>query len=1034
MTTALAEQQIQAVVKERTSNVNLRLRDIPPELFPFLAGPHGQHVSKYENGRDVRVNIPHYHTWDNKPPPRSQSTNQPVRFEPQEGHHIYISGDRQVAQEVQADIQRRAAELQKRLTTNQLDVEREKHQFILGEGAASLHDFLNETNCSVILPPSSEDSETLTVVGPPENVDTAMNKVMDLALSMAMTNLDISRQHPDAPRSAQAHARDVGRYLQNREALKQLERMHEANVVVPQNATSWQIYSRDGKRGLKARQEIADLVGAQIPERYRAFDHVHPFYQNHLQQRHAQLLRDQYGVHLVASDPKMSMKDSPLLLVYEGPGDVGSYQFPRSRPSPQEINEFGRSLAGAEQYLTELVSGQDRVKFGTVDAPVRYLEKLRRYANKQEQQQQQQRGFPIRFIGPSESNEGSSNNATINMAFEGPENELENYRQSLLAFIDEQIRDEAERGYVTTCDYPQKYVSQLVGKRGENINKLREEFDVEIRVLEGGKVEIQGPKSKADAAKSHIISFGRKQEDETTHSVKIKSQFHGELIGPGGTQIRRLQERYNVRINFPHAGGASPDTQSVADGGSDAGTPARNRRPQAADEIIIKGPKRGADEARSEILDLYQYMQDHAHSANVSVAQSQLPSLIGQQGRELDKLRLETGARIDVPGMKDVKDPSGRAEVKLRGTKEQVEKARQEIAKRAKLFDETVTKVLDIDKKHHRALIGRNGENLRNMVVQAGGSADERNRLVRFPPMDSQESTIRLEGHQTIVDKLASAIETFANERAQQITDSIAVPPDRHGALIGTGGETRRRLESEHNITLNVPDRSATGAARSQVKITGAPANIEKAKEAIAALTKGRESKTVQVPQHLHHHIFSSHGNKLKDMRVRIDHGGQERPARPAPPDVRANGSASSLPLITDTSQDPSSVDIRDRHGWDIFDATTGVANPDVTFPWILSAAEADDLARAEEMLLAAITAEQESCTGYLTLPDPSLNQYVIGPRGATINTIRNDTGCRIDVPKRGVGVEPIEIRGTPSAVEEAKEMILDAVTQGKTR
>ena len=1029
VTTALAEQEIQAIVRERTSNVNLRLRDIPPELFPFLSGPHGQHIGAFEDGRGVRVNIPHYHTWDEQPPPQAIGSNQPISFKPQDGYHILVSGEREAAQQVQAEIQRRALELQRTLTTSQLDVEREKHRFILGESASSLHDFLQETNCSIILPPSSGESETLTVVGPPEHVDAAVNKVMDLALSMAMTSVDISRQHPNAPRSAQVHARDVARYLQQREALSRLEQLHEANIVVPDGASPWQIYSRDGKNGMRARKDIADLVGAQIPARYRTLDNVHPFYQQHLQQEHAQLVRDQYGVHLIVAEPEM--EQTPLLMVYEGPGDIGSYDFPRSKPTPEEMTAFEQSLAAAEQYITGLIEGQGEIVHGTVDAPSKYTEKLQKYAQRQ-LEQQSGAGFPVRFLGPTDLESRPTRGDTVPLAFQGPSNEVDRYRQSLLDFIEEQIRDEAERGYVTSCDYPQKFVSQLVGRRGENINKLRDEFDVEIRVGEG-KVDIQGPKAKADAAKAHIISFARKQEDETTHTLKIKPQFHGELIGLRGSQIRRLQDRYNVRINFPHTGGASPDTQSIADGGNDVGASTKNRRPQGADEVIIKGPKRGADDARNEILDLYQYMQDHAHVATVSVAYSQLPSLIGQGGRELDKLRLETGAQIDVPPLRDSKDPSGRAEVKLRGTQEQVNKARQEVAKRAKLFDQSITKTLDVDKKYHRSLIGRNGETLRAMVVQAGGSEDERNRLVRFPPVGSQENAIKLEGQQDVVEKLASAIQAFVTERDQQITENVTVAPDRHGALIGSGGETRRRLESEYKITLNVPDRSATGVARSQVKLTGLPANVEKAKEAITAMTRGPENKTVHVPRHLHHHVYGSHGSKLRDMGIRIDHGGHSRPSRPAPPANKMNGAGSAMPLITD-SFEPSAMDIREHHGWSTLDSAATADDPDASIPWIMRATEAEEIARAEEMILAAIAAEQEMCTGYLTLPDPSFNQYVIGPHGSTINAVRNETGCRIDVPKRPVGAEPIEIRGPLAAVEQAKDMILAAVDEGRRR
>lgn len=286
-------------------------------------------------------------------------------------------------------------------------------------------------------------------------------------------------------------------------------------------------------------------------------------------------------------------------------------------------------------------------------------------------------------------------------------NAVDQYGSLLQAFIDEQIRDDAERGYTTTCDFPQRFANQLIGQRGSNINKLREEFDVEINVR-GDKVEVQGPKAKADAARAHIMSFAKKQEDEATHVLKVKNQFHRDLVGRDGNQVKKLQERYRVRIMFPRASDRlSSENQSLADGENE--TVPKSRRPaQAPDEVIIRGPRRGADEAREELLSLYQYIQDNSHTSTVSVAQTFLPSLIGQQGREITSLRMSTGAQIDVP--KDHEDSSGRVNIKLKGTKSQVENAQNFIQQKSKMFDETISRTMDIDRKHHQSLLGRGGK------------------------------------------------------------------------------------------------------------------------------------------------------------------------------------------------------------------------------------------------------------------------------------------------------------------------------------
>lgn len=147
----------------------------------------------------------------------------------------------------------------------------------------------------------------------------------------------------------------------------------------------------------------------------------------------------------------------------------------------------------------------------------------------------------------------------------------------------------------------------------------------------------------------------------------------------------------------------------MADSNSDPGVPAKPRRqPQAADEVIIRGPKKGADEARDELLSLYQYLQDNAHSSSITVARALLPSLIGTSGRELTNLRMSTGAQIDIPS-KDNED-ADRVEVKIRGNKPQIEKARKLIQQKSKTFDETISRTMAVDSKHHQALVGPKGE------------------------------------------------------------------------------------------------------------------------------------------------------------------------------------------------------------------------------------------------------------------------------------------------------------------------------------
>jgi predicted PilT family ATPase len=273
--------------------------------------------------------------------------------------------------------------------------------------------------------------------------------------------------------------------------------------------------------------------------------------------------------------------------------------------------------------------------------------------------------------------------------------------------VDQAIEDEKERGFTLSFDFPKEYAGQLVGRGAGKINELREQFDVEIKV-DDGKVELKGPKAKAEAAKSHISSLGRQWADIATYTLKVDPEYHSELIGSKGAVINRLQTRYKVQIHFPRQN-SSRDDQSNADTASDAGR--RGNRPeQQPDQVIVKGPKKGADEARDEILSLLQYLKDNSHEAAVTVKAGQIPQLIGQRGSGMDEIRQSTGAKIDVPNNAKGLSPEEEVIIKIKGTKSQMSQAKKLIEEKRDIYDQTIKKSVSVDKKYHRMLIGSGGK------------------------------------------------------------------------------------------------------------------------------------------------------------------------------------------------------------------------------------------------------------------------------------------------------------------------------------
>lgn len=367
----LARREVEAIVNERTSIVNMRLRNIPAEFFPFIAGPHNIGTNALENGRQLKVEIPHHYTWSQPPLPPTPSSGMVPQFAPDPNSHIRISGERLIAQQVRAEIERQAEHLHRQITFSPLVINRGQHQFIAGENGGLLHDLLKETGCAVILPPASDATETLYVTGPHDKIELGIEKVMNLATAMQMSSVDVARQHANAPKGSQVHARTLTRYLQQRQAIEQLERQYDARIVLPttqEGPMNWEVYSRDGKNTIRARSDIMNLVNAYPPARIR---HVKAdsFFHRHLDEQGANTIRSDFGVHLLLpEEPELRPE---VILIYEGPEycHAEDYQLPRHRPSASELVEIEKILDEAQAYILGIIQGQEEIGSASVGVP-----------------------------------------------------------------------------------------------------------------------------------------------------------------------------------------------------------------------------------------------------------------------------------------------------------------------------------------------------------------------------------------------------------------------------------------------------------------------------------------------------------------------------------------------------------------------------------------------------------------------------------------------------------------------------------------
>lgn len=316
------------------------------------------------------------------------------------------------------------------------------------------------------------------------------------------------------------------------------------------------------------------------------------------------------------------------------------------------------------------------------------------------------------------------------------------------------------------------------------------------------------------------------------------------------------------------------------------------------------------------------------------------------------------------------------------------------------------------------------GSNLRDIVVNAGGSDERRSlaRTIQLPKADADSKTIKVEGRSEVVQKILQRIREIVAERESQVTEIIDVPIEQHRSLIGRGGEVKRQLESQFQVSMDVPRQ---GDGQTGVKLTGQPENVAKAKDYVAEVVKQQKGETILVPRR-DHHTVSNGGQLFRELRnnyqVTVDHGGHEPPVRV---DGRARAKDRALPLITDAAEEGTV----DAHSWTVVKTAS---EEEGEIPWVLRG-RAEKVAKAKALIAKALEqAQEKTFAGYLVLPDPKTYRLVVGPNGSKVNWIREQSSCRIQVPRDQGKGEAIEILGSREGVEKAKELVLAAVREGQ--
>ncbi|KAF0029248.1 hypothetical protein F2P81_018353 [Scophthalmus maximus] len=625
------------------------------------------------------------------------------------------------------------------------------------------------------------------------------------------------------------------------------------------------------------------------------------------------------------------------------------------------------------------------------------------------------------------------------ISLEGPTEEVEQAQ----AQIQEIIKDLLVRMDYTEVIIDQRFHRHLIGKNGANINRIKEQYKVSVRIPQdserSGLVRIEGDPKGVQLARRELMEMVHRMENERTKDLIVEQKFHRTIIGQKGEKIKEVRDKFpEVIINFPD--------------------PA-----QKSDIVQLRGPKNEVEKCAKFLQKIIADLIENSFSLSVPIFKQFHKNIIGKGGANIKKIREETNTKIDLPtensnsemivitGKKsnceaarerilsiqrelaNIKETevtipaklhnsligskgclvrsimedcggvhihfpsegSGSDKVTIRGPAGEVEKAKKQLLQLAEEKQvNNFTAELQAKPEYHKFLIGRGGANIRRVRDRTGA------RIIFPSPDDTEQELITIVGKEEAVRLAQKELESLVKNLDDVVEDNMVVDVCHHRHFVCRRGQVLRELAEEYGgVAVSFP---RTGSNSQRVTLKGAKDCVEAAKKRIQEIIEDLESQVsveVTIPQRYHRAVMGPKGCRIqhitREHEVQIKFPEREDSSAGQEPPPQENGEVSPEAEFVPRKCDIISISGR---------------------------AEKCELAKSALLALVPITEDVE--VSY------ELHRYIIGQKGSGIRKMMEEYEVNIWVPQPEKQLDVIKVTGLVANVERAKLGLLERVKE----
>jgi len=833
-----ARHEIQVISEEQAKRAFERLH-IEKCYHPFICGPDNVNIKALTDETGAKISVP------------------PLSLQKDE---IVVSGEKEGVHKAVETINRIYEEKKKKCVTVSVEVKKSQHRYVIGPKGSNLNEILTQTGVSVEVPTLENPSETITLRGAQEQLGPALTMVYAKANSVAIG-------HVKAP--ARLHRYIIGK--KGASIKKMTEEFPKVHISFHEGSDDIEVEGPpdDMEQAIKALEAITkdwiarmDFAEVEIDQKF----HGHIIGRNGA---NLTRIKEETGVSIrVPPDNERSN----VIRIEGSPEGVATAKKELMEMSLKMENEKTRDIIIEQRFHRTIIGQQgskikeirdrfNQVQIGfpdparksdvvTLRGPKNDVDKCFRYLQQMHQEMQASSyAVEVPIFKEFHKNVIGKGGATIRKIRDETDTKIDlpssNENSNIIVITGKKANVEDARARIEAIqkelanirelivEIPNKLHNSIIGAKGRLIRSIMEECGgVIIRFPQEGtsdKVTIRGPKDDVEKAKKQLLELANeKKESSYTVEVHAKPEFHRFLIGKGGANVRALREDTGARVIFP---------------------------PQNEPEqeiITIMGKKESVEAAKKDLEEKIKSLENVVE-LQINVDPKFHRHFVVRRGEVLHKIAEEYGnVSVSFPRSGTQSD-----KVTLKGAKECVEAAKKRIIEIVGELESQVTIECVIPQKYHRTVMGAKGSKVQQVTQEfevtikfpdrpasgpgpEGGEQQPQQHEENLPNGDTngevaddkpkKQDIVLITGKKENCDAARDALLALV-----PITKEVNIPMDYHRFIIGQRGKEVRQMMDTYNVNISI---SSPEENSDVIKITGAPAQVEKAEQALQEKVK----------------------------------------------------------------------------------------------------------------------------------------------------------------------------------------------------